>query len=91
MRTFVVIVMAAGACVAAERGLAEDIKARGVNPADNDTRADLILKYNRLPGDRGIFTTTAKFDYRITSEIGLNIEFPILGHFHAPAMPGRAR
>jgi len=24
---------------------AEEIKARGVNPAENDTRADVILKY----------------------------------------------
>ncbi|MCA0404781.1 MAG: hypothetical protein LCH39_01345 [Proteobacteria bacterium] len=60
----------------------EEVKARGVNPADNDTRADVILKYNWLSNRSGIFTTTLKFDYRITQEAGFNIEFPVLGHFH---------
>lgn len=64
---------------------AEELKARGVNPAENDTRLDLILKYNRLRGEAGIFTTTTKFDYRISQEIGLNVELPVVGHFHAPS------
>ncbi len=69
-----------------------DVKARGVNPADNDTRADVILKYNWLTNRSGIFTTTLKFDYRITKEAGFNIEFPVIGHFHmrtpAAGVPG---
>jgi hypothetical protein len=65
---------------------AEEIKARGVNPAENDTRLDLILKYNGLPNKTGIFTTTLKFDYRISQEIGLNVELPVLGHFRSSAM-----
>lgn len=64
---------------------AEEIKARGVNPADNDTRLDLILKQNWLRGGGGIFTTTLKFDYRISQELGFNIEFPVLGHFRSPS------
>lgn len=70
----------------------EEVKARGVNPADNDTRADIILKYNWLTNRSGIFTTTLKFDYRITKEAGFNIEFPVLGNFQlrspAAGVPG---
>lgn len=73
--------------VAATPVRAEDVRARGVNPAENDTRADIILKYNWLSGGAGIFTTTLKFDYRVTPELGLNFEMPVLGHFHAPS-PG---
>jgi hypothetical protein len=71
---------------------AEDIKARGVNPAENDTRADIILKYNWLTRSSGIFTTTLKFDYRLSQEVGFNIEMPVLGHFRqastAAGVPG---
>jgi hypothetical protein len=62
-----------------------DLKARGVNPAENDTRADAIFKYNWLQGGAGIFTTTLKFDYRISQEVGFNVELPVLGHFSSPA------
>lgn len=86
------IALLAGTLLMSGTSAAEDIKARGVNPADNDTRADLILKYNQLRNDAGIFTTTLKFDYRITQEAGLNIEFPVLGHFRqkspTPGIPG---
>lgn len=63
----------------------EEIKARGVNPAENDTRADVILKYNWLTRSAGIFTTTLKFDYRLSQDIGLNIEMPVLGYFRQPS------
>ncbi len=70
----------------------EEIKARGVNPAENDTRADVLLKHNWLTNRSSIFTTTWKFDYRVTPEIGFNIEFPVVGHFRspspAPGIPG---
>ncbi|WP_291821070.1 hypothetical protein [Bosea sp. (in: a-proteobacteria)] len=71
---------------------AEDVKARGVNPAENDTRADLIVKYNALTRSSGIFTTTLKFDYRLSQDVGLNLEMPVLGHFRrsspGPGLPG---
>ena len=75
-------VVAAMVCAPAK---AEDVKARGVNPAENDTRFDLILKHNWLRRGASIFTTTLKFDYRISQEIGFNVEFPVLGHFRSPA------
>jgi hypothetical protein len=70
----------------------EEVKARGVTPAENDTRADVILKYNWLTNKSGIFTTTLKFDYRITKEAGFNVEFPVLANFRlsspAAGVPG---
>lgn len=77
-------IVTAALCVPAT---AAEIKARGVNPAENDTRFDVILKHNWLRGGAGIFTTTLKFDYRVTQEIGVNVEFPVLGYFRAPS-PG---
>jgi hypothetical protein len=85
VRIFLVSVIATAALCAPSK--ADEIKARGVNPAENDTRFDVILKHNWLRGGAGIFTTTLKFDYRVTQEIGVNVEFPVLGHFHAPS-PG---
>lgn len=65
---------------------AEAQQVRGVNPADIDTRFDVIGKYNWLPNDAHVFTTTLKYDYRATSKVGLNFELPVLGHFHSPSM-----
>lgn len=59
---------------------------RGVNPADIDTRFDVIGKYNWLPGDAHVFTTTLKYDYRVNAKVGLNFELPVLGHFSSPAI-----
>ena len=66
----------------------QEVQARGVNPADNDTRLDVILKYNWLTNKAGLFTTTLKYDQRVTPEIGFNVEMPVLGVFRAPALPG---
>ena len=89
LRNFLPAICAA--CLAGPALSQEEVKARGVNPADNDTRADVIFKYNWLSGKSGIFTTTLKFDYRITREFGFNLEVPGLGAFRmsAPA-PGVA-
>lgn len=80
-----------GLCVLAmsSPARAEQVAARGVNPAENDTRFDVIFKYNWLNGGSSIFTSTLKFDYRISREFGLNFELPVLGHFRSPApVPG---
>lgn len=87
------IILAGGALVFGfSEAWSEELKARGVNPAENDTRVDVIFKNNWLSNRASIFTTTLKFDYRITPEIGFNIEFPVLGHFRsaspAPSVPG---
>jgi len=62
-----------------------ETKIRGVNPADIDTRVDVIGKYNWLPGGASIFTTTLKFDYRVTDRIGVNVEYPALVNFRSPS------
>jgi hypothetical protein len=80
-------VAALALCSATVNG--EELKARGVNPAENDTRVDVIFKYNWLNNRASIFTSTLKFDYRISQEIGFNVEMPVLGHFRsASPAPG---
>lgn len=85
VRVALPILIATASAVRAQDGQSE---ARGVNPADIDTRFDTILKYNWLKGGGGIFTTTLKFDYRISSELGFNLETPVFGSIHMPARPG---
>ncbi|MDP2357310.1 MAG: hypothetical protein Q8M31_14775 [Beijerinckiaceae bacterium] len=63
----------------------EETQAKGVNPAEIDTRIDLIPKYIWLKGGGGIFTTTLKLDYKISDEFGFNIEAPVIGHARIPA------
>lgn len=58
---------------------------RGVNPADIDTRVDVIGRINQLPGGGSMFVTTLKFDYRLTDRMGVNVEFPALNAYHMPA------
>lgn len=86
------IMVACAMAMAATPALAQqpdqEVQARGVNPADNDTRLDVILKYNWLTNKAGLFTTTLKYDQRVTPEIGVNVEMPVLGVFRAPALPG---
>lgn len=57
----------------------EEVK--GVNPADLDTRFDVIGKYTLLPGGSRLFTTTLKYDYKVNGNIGVNFEMPVLGNF----------
>lgn len=85
MRGGWIVVAFVALAVGSARARAEEVKARGVNPAENDTRVDVILKHNWLTNRASIFTTTLKFDYRVTSELGLNVEFPVLGHFRSPS------
>lgn len=62
----------------------DEVKARGVNPADNDTRLDVVIKNNWLRGSAGLFSTTLKYDQRLTPAFGLNIEMPVFGAFNSP-------
>ncbi|WP_456713433.1 hypothetical protein [Bradyrhizobium sp. USDA 4353] len=63
---------------------ADEPKVRGVNPADIDTRVDVIGKYNWLTNGAAVYTTTLKYDYRVSETIGFNVEFPVLNNFRAP-------
>lgn len=66
----------------------QETAVRGVNPADLDNRADLVLRYNWLPAGAGIFTSTLKYDAKLSPVLGLNIEFPVLAAFRSPVLPG---
>lgn len=57
----------------------EEVK--GVNPADLDTRFDVIGKYAWLPGGARLFSTTLKYDYKVNGNVGVNFEMPVLGNF----------
>lgn len=72
--------------LAATPTLADEPQVRGVNPADIDTRLDVIGKYNWLNNGASVFTTTLKYDYRINDQLGVNFEFPLLGNFRAPGV-----
>lgn len=58
---------------------------KGVNPADNLTKFELLPKYAVLDEDRdtSIFTTTLKFDRAIQGIYGVNMELPV-GRFDSP-------
>lgn len=86
MRAFRAVVSALGLLTVADHAGAQQV--RGVNPADIDTRFDIIGKYNWLPGGSFIYTATLKYDYRATDKIGLNFELPVHANYHFSGVPG---
>ena len=52
---------------------------RGVNPADNLTKFEILPKFSSLDDDARIslWTTTLKFDQAIQGRYGLNLELPL--------------
>lgn len=63
--------MAATVCTGAQAQ-----QARGVNPADIDSRIDLIAKRIRLDPIGNTDSLTLKYDYRLSAQWGLNFELP---------------
>lgn len=65
--------------------LAEDATVRGVNPADNLTKFEILPKFTMIDDDNGvsISTTTFKYDRAIQGIYGVNIELPV-GYFDSP-------
>lgn len=57
-----------------------DDMARGVNPADNLTKIELLPQLRALAGDSSLTTLTLKFDRAIRGVYGINAELP-LGRF----------
>jgi len=51
-------------------------ESRGVNPADIDSRFDVIAKRVRLDGGGDTDVLTVKYDYKLNKEWGLNFELP---------------
>ena len=58
---------------------------KGVNPADNLTKFELLPKYTRVDDDNdvSVSTFTLKYDRAIQGVYGLNIELP-LARFSSP-------
>lgn len=63
---------------------AEEIQSKGVNPADIDTRIDIINDNVRLKGGGQTNTTTFKFDKKLSDQSGFNIEIPFLININSP-------
>lgn len=63
-------------------------QARGVNPADIDSRVDVIAKQINLDPDGRARSLTFKYDYKLGSEWGLNFELPAYSRL---ALPGLTR
>lgn len=51
-------------------------QARGVNPADIDSRFDVIVKRVNLDPDGSVDSLTFKYDYKLNANWGLNLELP---------------
>lgn len=59
-------------------------EARGVNPADIDSRIDLIVKRVNLDPDGTTEVVTVKFDYKINNNWGANFELPAYTKLSVP-------
>jgi hypothetical protein len=59
---------------------------RGVNPADNISKFEILPRLSVIDNDKGIsiMTTTLKFDKAIQGTYGLNVEFPVFARFESP-------
>ena len=69
----------------ASNSQAEEIQSKGVNPADIDTRVDIINDNVRLKGGGQTNTTTFKFDKKLDDQSGFNIEMPFLININSPS------
>lgn len=63
----------------------DDTTVRGVNPADNLTKFEILPKFTMIDDDNdvSIFTTTLKYDRAIQGIYGVNFELPI-AYFDSP-------
>ncbi len=61
-------------------------EARGVNPADIDSRIDLIVKRVNLDQDGTTDVVTVKFDYKLNSNWGVNFELPAYTKLSVPGL-----
>ncbi len=61
-------------------------EARGVNPAEIDSRADLIYKRINLHPSGSTEVWTAKYDYKLNNQWGLNFELPVASKLSVPGV-----
>jgi hypothetical protein len=63
-------------------------ESRGVNPADIDSRFDVIVKRIRLESSGDTTSMTFKYDYKLNTQWGLNFELPV---YTKLSLPGFSR
>lgn len=64
---------------------AQGQQARGVNPAEIDSRFDVIVKQVGLEPTGTTRSLTLKYDYKLDDRWGLNFEFPVYTRLSQPA------
>jgi hypothetical protein len=77
-----VVLLAAGAGAAAQQ-------ARGVNPAEIDSRFDVIVKSVELEPSGRTQSLTLKYDYKLNQTWGLNFELPVYTKLQQPGFERR--
>lgn len=78
-RAFIAAILTASACAQAQQ-------ARGVNPAEIDSRFDVIAKRVNLDPDGTADSLTLKYDYKLNANWGLNFELPVYSRVSAPGL-----
>ena len=74
------------ALLAASMVQAQAQQARGVNPAEIDSRFDVIAKRTHLSPAGTADSLTLKYDYRLSANWGLNFELPVYSRLAAPGL-----
>lgn len=59
-------------------------QSRGVNPAEIDSRFDVIVKHVGLEPDGKSQSLTLKYDYKLNQQWGLNFELPVYTRISQP-------
>lgn len=65
-------------------GLVQAQQSRGVNPADIDSRFDVIYKRVNIDPEGSLDVWTLKYDYKLTNNWGLNFELPVASKLKTP-------
>jgi hypothetical protein len=75
----------AATLIAAHVSLADDETVRGVNPADNLTKFEILPKFSMVDagGDVSVSTMTFKYDRAFDGIFGVNFELPF-AYFDSP-------
>jgi hypothetical protein len=78
--------IAASSLISLACGMVQAEQVRGVNPADIDSRVDVIFKRVALDPSGSAQSLTFKYDYKLAPEWGLNFELPVVSRL---SLPGR--
>lgn len=74
------------ACLSVAGAGAHAQQARGVNPAEIDSRFDVIVKHVKLDPEGQVDSLTLKYDHKLSANWGLNFELPVYSRLSAPGL-----